>query len=129
MSQFALTATFTRLPQRKAPQGFNVFNTTPFHHLTAVYNYLMEGYSEDGARLFSKVHSDWARDSKWRLEDGKHRLGKRKNFFHCESNQVFEEIIQIIESWNGLGWKGPLRSPSSSSLLQELSLSVYPQSD
>ena len=117
MSQFALTATFTRLPQRKAPQGFSVFNTTPFHHLTAVYNYLMEGYSEDGARLFSKVHSDWARDSKWRLEDGKHRLGKRKNFFHCESNQVFEEIIQIIESWNGLGWKGPLRSPSSNPLL------------
>lgn len=76
MAQFSLTPMFTRLfnhvaSQREAPQGFNTFNNSPFHQPTVVYNYLMGGYSEDGAadgaRLFSKVHRDRMRGSRWKM--------------------------------------------------------------
>lgn len=45
--------------------------------LTAVYNYFIWGYTQDGARLFSEVHGDGVRGNRHKLEHQKFQLDIR----------------------------------------------------
>lgn len=59
---------------------------------TAVYNNLIRGYTEDGARLFSEVHDDRMRGNRRKLEHKKFQLDIRTFFL----------TIRVIKYWNRL---------------------------
>ena len=72
---------------------------------------------------FSHETSDKARSKGLKLCQGKFRLGVGKKFLPRKSAEVWEQTAEgcgggflgrdIIESWNGLGWKKRLKSSSS----------------
>jgi len=69
---FPLSLLFSGLGQ------FNLKKQKFSGDLVAVYNYMVGGFREDKARLFSKVHNSRTSGNKPKLEHGKFPLDIRK---------------------------------------------------
>lgn len=68
-------------------------------NLINVYEYLMGGSEEDGARLFSGVSNDRARGNERKLKYRKCHLYRKKNFFTVRAVKHWSRVPkQIVES-------------------------------
>lgn len=62
--------------------------------LTAVYSYLMRGYRESGARLFSKLERGRRKDKRYKMEHRKFQLAIIKaNFTEGEGGEILEQRL------------------------------------
>lgn len=67
--------------------------------LVDVYEYLMGGNEEDGARVFSGVSSDRTRGNERKLKYRKFHLCRKKNFFTVRVVKHWSRVLkQTVES-------------------------------
>jgi len=67
--------------------------------LRNAYKYLKGGCQEDGARLFSVMHSNRARGKGHKLKYRKFRLNMRKNFFPLRVTKYWNRLPkEVVES-------------------------------